>query len=279
MTSDPDPQAAPSAAAISVALVHQHLQAEDRAGPVIHLDICDSTNAQAAVLGADVLETHGWALVVAEAQTAGRGRLDRSWVSEPGTGLLFSLAIGASRPPANLSVFPLLAGAAVARSCAQLGVPAQVKWPNDIVVVDGDRLRKLGGVLLERTATSVVVGVGLNVWAVPGPNQAPEGAALVDHGLPSADGIRERLLSACTAAIIADWEALVTGSSEPLLARYRSSCATLGRRVRALLPDGSSVEGHATEVDSGGRLVLSEVLGRSEPVALSVGDIVHLRGH
>lgn len=279
MTNDPDPQAATSPTALSVALVHQHLQAADRAGPVIHLDVCDSTNAQAAALGTEVLEAQGWALVVAEEQTAGRGRLDRSWASPPGTGLLFSVAIEAQQTPAHLSVFPLLAGAAVARSCAQFGVPARVKWPNDIVVIDGDRLRKLGGVLLERTPTAVVVGVGLNVWAVPEPSQAPEGAALVDHGLPEARGIREQLLSGCTAAILSDWEALVTGSDASLLARYRSSCATLGRQVRALLPDGSSVEGHATEVDSGGRLLVSEVLGRTEPVALSVGDIVHLRSH
>lgn len=222
-------------------------------------------------------------LVVTEDQTSGRGRLGRSWASAPGTGLLFSLALSAPSSPPHLSLLPLLVGLAVAQQCADHGVPAMVKWPNDIIVNDAAGITgKLGGVLLERTGRSVIVGVGLNVFAAPDAQEAPEGVALADVGLTNAQGIREVLLADCTTAILTTWHALLANDAEPLLAAYRTTCATLGRQVRAALPDGSYLVGEAVDIDETGRLLLVADTGDREPpasgvVALSAADIVHLR--
>ena len=245
----------------------------------MYLDRCDSTNAQAAALNLH----SDWALVVAEEQTAGRGRLSRSWVSAPGSGLLFSVALHAPTPPARLSLLPLLVGLVVAQQLGHHGVSAEVKWPNDIIVTNDDAgIGKLGGVLLERTSTAVIVGVGLNVLAAPGGADAPEGTSLVEQGLQVTADIRETILADCTAAILAAWDALLGNEHQELVADYRRVCATLGAQVRATLPDGSHIVGEAVDIDETGRLLVVPNTAEGGAAAfgvvtLSAADIVHLR--
>src|SRR3954453_23557127 len=126
-----------------------------------------STNA---LVAAESSQPEGL-VVVAEHQTAGRGRLDRSWVSPSRAGLTFSVSLRPRAVP-NLqwSWLPLLVGVAVAESTEEMsGVDVRLKWPND-VLVDG---RKLGGILVERHGPTAVVGVGVNVTTtqdeLPGP--------------------------------------------------------------------------------------------------------------
>jgi BirA family biotin operon repressor/biotin-[acetyl-CoA-carboxylase] ligase len=199
-------------------------------------------------------------VVVAEEQTAGRGRLDRVWVSPPRAGLTFSLLLRPEEAPAQWPWLPLLAGVAVARALrSHAAVEAVVKWPNDILV-DG---RKACGLLAEAVAGALVVGIGLNVTTRR--SELPHGLAtsLQLEGARTTD--RDTLLR----AVLRE----VTGvMADPIEARaaYRELCATVGARVRVELPGGAAVEGLAEAVDADGRLVV-------DGTAYGVGDVVHLR--
>ena len=163
-------------------------------------------------------------VIVADEQTSGRGRPGRSWHSARGA-LLFSAVLPFR--PQRVGWAALLAGLAVARAARELGVPAGVKWPND-VVVDG---AKLAGILVETSVSDrVAVGVGLNVT-----NTLPDPAALgrrvtrlADHAPgTSCDEVLPLVLRHLGSA----WE-LLESPAEELLAAWRELDSTLGRRVR-----------------------------------------------
>lgn len=200
-------------------------------------------------------------VVAAELQTAGRGRLDRSWTSPPRAGLTFSVLVRPDLPPAQWSWLPLWTGLAVQTALsARAEVDAELKWPNDVLVGG----RKVCGVLAEVPVTgAAVLGIGLNVT-----NRADElphdgATSLALAGARTVD--RDTLLRALL-------RALGDVLADPVAARadYRARCGTVGRRVRVDLPGGRSVEGDAEGVDDAGRLV---VAGTS----YGAGDVVHLR--
>jgi BirA family transcriptional regulator, biotin operon repressor / biotin---[acetyl-CoA-carboxylase] ligase len=229
------------------------------------LDETGSTNAVAAercLAGAPA-----GLVVVAERQTAGRGRLDRTWVSPPRAGLTFSVLLRPDLPAAQWPWLPLWTGLAVAtalRSHAE--VDAVLKWPNDVLVGgDGSRPpRKVCGVLAEVPAPgAVVLGVGLNVTTRA--DELPHDGATSLQLAGAATTDRDTLLRAAL-------RALGGVLAEPVAARadYRRLCATLGALVRVELPDGSTAEGLAEAVDDGGRLLVAGA-------AYGAGDVVHLR--
>ncbi|CAJ59874.1 putative biotin-ligase [Frankia alni ACN14a] len=214
---------------------------------------------------------HGRALVLAaERQTAGRGRLDRSWESRPGAGLTVSLLIRPRTAVSRLGWLPMVVGTSlVATVRAVAGVPAVLKWPNDVLVEGG----KLAGILVEvvpvpASAPSVVIGFGLNVNAEPDELPARSTSLLLAGAHPVALD-RTELLGRILTGLV---DALAAWEADPQAARaaYLAVCATIGREVRVELPDGSADIGRATDVDLEGRLV---VAGR----AYSAGDVVHLR--
>lgn len=248
---------------------------------------CESTNAVAMAAPKDLLSQHGWLLVASEQQTSGRGRLDRRWESPAGAGLLFSLAVplAPELSPRALGLVPLSAGLAVAEVCRELGVPAGVKWPNDVILpalsIDGQP-GKLAGILAELGADRVVIGVGLNVDLTPAEAPTPQAVSLAEHGLGRDVG-REELLAALVARLLVNWRLLnsADGAAGPsgeveLLARYRALCDTLGRRVRVLQPGGRELVGQATDIDASGHLMVSPSPG-SAPIVVQVGDVVHVR--
>ncbi len=148
---------------------------------------CASTNdlaAERARAGAAA------GLVVAtDAQTAGRGRLGRSWHSPAGENLYFSIVLRPSRPPSEIPPLTLLVGAAVAVAVRALGASPRLKWPNDVQLVDETgRRRKLAGILTEMTSVGervqqVVVGVGLNVNGLEFPGELAERATSLRRAL------------------------------------------------------------------------------------------------
>ncbi len=227
-----------------------------------------STNAdlaQAALDGAA-----GGLVLIAEEQTAGRGRLDRSWTAPPRSGLTFSVLLRPDVPAARLSWLPLLAGLAVAEAVGRIAeLEITLKWPNDVLVGD----RKLAGVLAERVGGAVVVGIGLNVSTLPSELPGPaatslaiEGAACTDRD-PVLRGVLRRL-----AERVARWDTPVGDPGLP--AAYADRCATLGRTVRVELPGVRSVEGTAQDLDDEGRLGVRTSTGL---VRVGAGDVVHLR--
>jgi BirA family biotin operon repressor/biotin-[acetyl-CoA-carboxylase] ligase len=179
-------------------------------------------------------------IVVADHQTAGRGRLDRTWTAPAGSALLASFVLAPNQ------LMSLAAGVAAAEAC---GDAVLLKWPNDLML-DG---RKLGGILVEMTGAKAVVGIGINLTS------APEGAARIDRD-------RDELLDAL-AARLRRWS---QAPAPDVVQRWRELSETIGRRVRVELP-GRVLEGIATDIAEDGSLI---VAGER----ISAGDVIHLRG-
>ena len=242
-----------------------------------------STSADVADLARDGA-AEGLVLLAAH-QSAGRGRLGRSWTAPPGTSLACSTLLRPETVPSNRwSWITLLAGVAVVEAVEDVaGVGAALKWPNDVLVAD----RKLAGILTERIDTpgghAVVLGIGVNVTAeredlpeggtslsaeagASPTEEIPTGAALV----PVAVALLRRL-----GAAYRDWTAAAGDPAAGLAEAYRRRCSTLGRQVRAELPGGTQVEGTAVDLDPAGRLLVRGADGAE--VTVGAGDVAHLR--
>ncbi|MFD8060668.1 biotin--[acetyl-CoA-carboxylase] ligase [Streptomyces cyaneofuscatus] len=233
-------------------------------------------------------------VLVAEEQTAGRGRLERSWTAPPRSGLFFSVYLepGDDVPVERWGWVPLLAGVAAATGLAKAaGVDTALKWPNDLLVTvpkGSDKLRpgetppgeerKAAGILGEFAGDGIVVGLGINVSLRADELPAPTAGSLALAGAVSTD--RETLLRAVLRSLehwYGEWKSAGgDAAASGLQAAYAAGCATLDRTVRAELPGGNSLVGQAVAIDGDGRLVLSTEDGLQQPV--SAGDIVHLRG-
>lgn len=213
-------------------------------------------------------------VLVAEEQTAGRGRMGRSWLSQPGAALTFSVLLRpAAIPPARRGWLSLLTGVAVATAVRDTAaVAATLKWPNDVLIGD----RKLAGILAEQAGDVAVVGIGLNVAtprdALP---VSPGGLRATSLLVEGADVARDvllvgvlRQLERCYLAFRADPDPARGG----MLASYRALCATLGLLVRVELPGNRTVVGVAEDVDVEGRLLVADA-----PAPISAGDVIHLR--
>ena len=213
-------------------------------------------------------------VLVAEAQSAGRGRMGRAWVSPPGAALMFSALLRpAAVPPALRGWLPLLAGVALARALrAETAVDARLKWPND-VQVDG---AKLAGILAEQAGDAIVVGTGINTSARQDEMPAGGATSLALAGAVRTD--REYLL-ACVLTELERWYLAWTGQRGDadgcgLRPEYLRLCATLGRDIRVSLPGGKTVTGLASDVDHTGRLMVRSASGL---VGVSAGDVIHVR--
>jgi BirA family biotin operon repressor/biotin-[acetyl-CoA-carboxylase] ligase len=213
-----------------------------------------STNAD--LLAAGAAGAPDRTVLVADHQTAGRGRLDRRWEAPPGANLLATLLL--RHVPAHPHELTQRVALAAAIACERTaGVSATLKWPNDLLL-DG---AKLAGVLAQAGADFVVVGIGLNVGWAP-----PDAARLGDGVTP-----REVL------------DALLTAFDElaPLADRgdirdlYRARLGTIGLQVRVELPDDRVITGRAVDVEPDGRLVVLDECAITHRI--DTGDVVHLR--
>ncbi|MET7340315.1 biotin--[acetyl-CoA-carboxylase] ligase [Streptomyces sp. NPDC087866] len=244
------------------------------------LDVVESTGSTNTDLAARAASLSEGTVLVAEEQTAGRGRLERTWTAPARSGLFFSVYLTPGNVPAERwGWLPLLTGVAAATGLARAaGVDMALKWPNDLLVTVDSQERKTGGILAERAGDGVVIGIGLNVSLRADELPAPTAASLALAGAVSVD--RETLLRGVLRSLEhwyglwrdADGDAAASGLQEA----YAAGCATLGKAVRAQLPGDRVLTGEAVAIDGDGRLVLSTGVGLREPV--SAGDIVHLRG-
>jgi BirA family transcriptional regulator, biotin operon repressor / biotin---[acetyl-CoA-carboxylase] ligase len=219
-------------------------------------------------------------VLVAEEQSAGRGRMGRTWVAPPRAALTFSVLVRPGAvPPARRGWLPLLTGVAVAEAVtATAQVQTRLKWPNDLMAGPG----KLGGILAESAGDAIVVGIGLNVdtepaeLPLPGPGGLPA-TSLRAAGAPPTP--RGPLLLAILAGFERRYRGWRQAGGDPdrsgLRTEYTEWSATVGRQVRAELPGGQLLSGLAVGVDSDGRLLVRASPGAEVPVA--VGDVVHLR--
>ena len=218
-------------------------------------------------------------VLAAEEQTAGRGRMGRTWVAPPYAALTFSLLIRPDVPPARRGWLPLLGGVAVAAAVAEVtGVDARLKWPNDVLAGEA----KLAGILAEAAGDAVVVGIGLNVSTEPDELPGPGPGALPATSLRVAGATaldREKLLLAILTGFERWYQAWRQAGGDPdrsgLRPEYTRLSATIGRTVRAELPGGQALSGLAAGVDSDGRLLVRVSSGAE--VAVAAADVVHLR--
>ena len=233
-------------------------------------DQIDSTNTYVREQARD--GTPEGLVVVADHQTAGRGRLGRRWESPPGVNLLASVLLRPNIDPAELHLCTTAVALAAMDACQEVaGVGAVLKWPNDLLV-DG---AKLAGILAEAEfagadLAAVVVGIGINVgW--PGPPEAGGTSLEAAAGSPVD---RRVLLHALLAALGQHRSQLDFSAGRRALAEEgRRRCATLGQHVRVTL-EAEVITGRAVAVDDSGRLVVETPTGSRRVTA---GDVVHLR--
>lgn len=222
-------------------------------------------------------------VLVTEHQTAGRGRLDRTWVTPARSALTFSVLL---RPPADVPAerwpwLPLMAGLAVTEALREEGYRAGVKWPNDVLAHTPDGERKLCGILVERievpngaageTPPAAVVGIGLNTSqrATEIPVETGTSLELLSGAPVDRSALLARLLGRLVGRY-ADWQV----DPEGMAAAYSAASVTLGREVRAELPGDSTLRGTAVAIDPFGRLVVRTADGET---AVGAGDVVHVR--
>lgn len=223
-------------------------------------------------------------VLVADHQTSGRGRLDRSWSAPPGASLLVSVLLRPELDPADAFLVTAAGAVAACQACSEVAaVFPGIKWPNDLMIVAGERFagRKLAGILAESVVSdgrvdAVVLGMGLNVnWPEVLPPDLADTAVALDHvvGHPVD---REALLASWLRHLDGWLDLIVTpGGRELLLLRVRETSATLGRRVRVELP-ARTFEGTALDVTTEGHLLVLPD-GAGETVEVTVGDVIHLR--
>jgi BirA family transcriptional regulator, biotin operon repressor / biotin---[acetyl-CoA-carboxylase] ligase len=210
-------------------------------------------------------------VLVAETQTAGRGRLGRSWSSPPRAALACSVLF---RPvtvrPAARAWLPLLTGMAVAavlRDAA--GVSASLKWPNDVLVAG----RKIAGILAEAHGDAIVAGVGLNVTLAAAELPVPTATSLLLEDAACLD--REQLLAAVLTELASRYTAWTARpDAAALREEYLRWSVTVGREVRVELPGGARLTGTATDVDETGRLAVRTGSGTT---LVGAGDVMHVR--
>ncbi|KQY43085.1 biotin--acetyl-CoA-carboxylase ligase [Cellulomonas sp. Root137] len=264
------------------------------AGPLTRVEVVDvtrSTNTDLAdALRADPTSWPDASVLVAEHQSEGRGRAGRSWETPRGTSLTCSFVVHPPVPADRFGWIGLLAGlGAVNALRATAGVPATLKWPNDLLVpaeteVEGwGAARKVGGILAEVVPlpagqpSAVVIGIGINVSQSVAELPVPSATSLALAGARHVD--REGLLVALVAAqqeVALRWresggDAVASGLADEVAA----VCSTLGTRVRVELPGGGEVSGLAERLDDDGALVVVDDAG--DPQRVLAGDVRHVR--
>ena len=249
-------------------------------------DSLPSTNREAVQLAQADVE-HG-TVVIAESQTAGRGRLSRTWFSPPGANLYCSIILRTARPPERLtewlSWLPLVSALAAAEAIEQVSsIRVSVKWPNDLLTSE----RKVGGILCEsgtgtRSDPFQIIGIGINVngdeddWPIDLRSSATsiwqERKMVVD---------RNRLLAQLLLELEHCLDELAIHGTSRLALAYHQRCSTIGHRVQATLANGDVIVGFADGIGQDGSLRVHPQAqpgsGTLEVIHLRVADIIHVR--
>lgn len=241
----------------------------------IDLDACGSTNDEAARL-ARAGARHG-TVVIARAQTAGRGREGRTWASPPDAGLYLSAVVRPPLPLAHVPPMTLAIGVGLCDAARELGVTATLKWPNDLLV----GTRKLAGVLVEAQSQgarleAVIVGIGVNLGGAIPPELAPAAITLAEAlGTDAVAGqaLRERFLAALFAHVESWIDRYVAGGLPSIVPAWHERMAPqLAARATV---DGAALTGEVAGLDLDGALLLRDDTGRVHRVRS--GDVEVIR--
>lgn len=244
------------------------------------VEVVEATPSTNADLAARARAGEGAGLVlVTEHQTAGRGRLDRSWETPARSSLTFSVLLHPDLAPDQWPWLPLLTGYAVQAALGDRLPDVALKWPNDVLVgtdeADGTAAgRKVAGILVERVDTPsgpmAVVGVGVNVDQTLEELPIAQATSVVLETGEPVD--RTQLLGQVLGSIHGLLGLL--DDVDALRAAYADACSTLGRTVEVHLPGGDVRRGEALDLDASGALVVSTGDGT---LTVAAGDVVHVR--
>lgn len=248
----------------------------------IRLTTVDSTNTYLDNLAREGYP-HG-TVVVADSQTAGRGRFSRRWFSPPGRNIYMSILVRSEKTKTELqefAVLPMLAGIACARAIHSItGLPISLKWPNDVLLYE----KKLGGILVESRiehsstsstllSASFIIGMGMNVNMRK--DELPEDIKDIATSLFMVTGrefSRELLIEGILKEFFRLYEEFLLRGKGYIIGEWQSLSSTLGRMVRCILPDGRQVEGKAIAVDDNGYLLVE----RERAIEIiKAGDVFH----
>ncbi|GAA2840280.1 biotin--[acetyl-CoA-carboxylase] ligase [Kitasatospora sp. CM 4170] len=244
------------------------------------LDVVTETGSTNSDLAARAREgAPQGAVLVAEQQNAGRGRLERQWTAPARSGLFLSVLLRPDGVPVErYGWLPILVGVAAASTLNRVAeVEVGLKWPNDLQVEIAGAERKIGGILTELGGGAVVAGLGLNVSLREAELPVPTAGSLALAGAAVTD--RSILLRALLREFAGLYEEWTAAAGDPqasgLLPAYLDRCTTLGRQVRVHLPGDQELLGEAVAVDGDGRLVVRTPDGARR--AVGAGDVVHVR--
>ena len=220
---------------------------------IIRFDVLESTNSKALELARKSAQEG--TVVLADSQTAGRGRFGRKWYSPHGKGLFFSAILYPPFTDKRIFTLPLVAGCAVATAIKSLtGLAPLLKWPNDVLIGE----KKISGILIETAQVSgrlaAVIGVGVNVSNTDFPEEISQTATSIQ--LECKRGISSSaVLERCLQELSDRYEYFVSGRSEKIVSEAREISSLLGRRVR-ISTSGGEFSGSAIDLDETGALVV-----------------------
>lgn len=222
------------------------------------------TSTQVELSAKDNLQ-HG-DVFVTEFQSAGRGRLDRTFEATALSALLFSLYLEPKRSKLEWSAIPLLTGISLVTALRNLdeSIITNLKWPNDLLIAD----QKVAGVLVEARESGVIIGVGLNVEMSKSELPVPTATSLAIAGFTELN--RNIILPAILNSIAVTFSLWESGSSLPF-EQYRKASSTIGKEVEVHLPSGETLNSRAMGINETGELQLAN------GARVNVGDVIHLR--
>jgi BirA family biotin operon repressor/biotin-[acetyl-CoA-carboxylase] ligase len=220
---------------------------------IIHFDVLESTNGKALELAHKGAEEG--IVVLADSQTAGRGRFGRKWYSPPGQGLFFSAILHPPFTDRRLFVLPLGAGCAVAAALKSVtGLAPRLKWPNDVLIGE----KKVSGILIETSQVSgrfaAVIGIGININNTDFPEEISQTATSILLECKR-EVSSSALLDICLHELSDRYEHFISGRSEKIVREAREISSLLGRQVR-IPTSGGEFHGNVVDLDETGALVV-----------------------
>jgi BirA family biotin operon repressor/biotin-[acetyl-CoA-carboxylase] ligase len=266
-----DAEPAASTGRLSMDRIAKQMKSSVIGSPLLYRQEVASTNAEARSLA--VSGAPEGVVVIAESQTAGRGRLGRRWSSPAGRGLLFSVLLRPTLPMSDVHLLTLVAGCAAAQAIESMtGVPTGIKWPNDLMLGD----RKVGGVLMEIAGHQdavdwVIAGIGINVNTELG--ELPATLSRSAGSLKSASGAavdRSELLARILLMLDAEYAAAMSSGFARALDGFRDRDYLLGRSVSVQTRDGG-VPGRAAGINERGALLVQ--VSRQQVRCFHAGDV------
>lgn len=249
--------------------ISPYLTTEKLGRNVFFYSITDSTNRRARVESEN--GAPDGSLFIAEEQTAGRGRLGKMWIAPPKTGVWMTLLLRPSVQPEDITQITLLAGLAVCRAIENVtGLPAQIKWPNDVVI----RGKKVCGILTEMSAEAeriecLICGMGINVNTESFPEDISNAATslFLESGIKQPRARLAAEVMNCFEKYYVPF--LMDGVTDSFLEEYKSCCVTLGRDIRAI-QRGEVLIGTAEDITEKGELLIRS---KGETLVLSSGEV------